>query len=239
MASLKNIISDGGLTELISKVKTALKGKSDTTHTHTDYIKKSGDTMTGYLKTPSVITFLNEDDPDDTSSFSKLWHAGSYHYISVTSGDAGITFAMSLDGIEITVMSDEKSTPRPVIRGIADPTNDNDAATKYYVDDKASALTPKIYPVTIYSREWTWNIDASSGTATITLAACTADWNPIVYLNTESATSDTLNDMITTFNGIIACETADGSVTFTTTVEPTADINVYLYVSGAVIVGDT
>lgn len=100
----------------------------------------------------------------------------------------------------------------------------------------ATSYNPKIYTVSIPSTSWVWDSDASTGTVSVDLADCAADWNPIVYLDTSSATASTLSDMLSCFNGIVECVTSAGSILFTTVVEPTVDLSIYLYVSDATLV---
>lgn len=98
-----------------------------------------------------------------------------------------------------------------------------------------------IYEVHLDISQCTTNDD---GTATliVSLEQCTSDWNPIICLNSSSATSDTFSAMYTCFNSIFSCITSDGALTFKfleLPTEPTSGIDVYIYVVNAGFYSET
>lgn len=95
MASLKNIISDGGLTELISKVKTALNGKSDTTHTHSLATASANGLMssTDKIKLDSIST----PNTYSITLSSSDWSSSAPYTQTVTV--SGVTSAIKLLGM--------------------------------------------------------------------------------------------------------------------------------------------
>ena len=95
MASLKNIISDGGLIELISKVKTALKSKSDTTHTHSPATTSANGFMSSADK--SKLDSMSAPNTYSITLFSSDWSSAAPYTQTVTV--SGVTSAIKLIGM--------------------------------------------------------------------------------------------------------------------------------------------
>lgn len=124
--------------------QTALDGKADKTDldaleetvngitggtTALPYVKKAGDTMTGTLKMENGAQVQIVG-----SGSSVIAHIAPF----ASGGDTGATFTLPGKNAGITLLPNDtvrigSNTPCPV-KNVADPTEDQDAATKHYVD---------------------------------------------------------------------------------------------------------
>ena len=104
-----------------SEVNTALNGKADRVHTHSEYYEKTGGNISGNADIDGTLTFNIEDEDYD----------------------AGIELkALPLDDNLGTIFQfqgfangEEATYYKPIIRNIATPHSDYDVANKKYVDD--------------------------------------------------------------------------------------------------------
>ena len=196
----KNIITDGALNQLITKIKGLIKTETG------KYLPLSGGTISGNLSLPHNAT-------------SKGGELSVYKLIvdDIIEFNGGTIVNDQLNKGGIAFYYNDELTRL----AIADPVGDEHAATKNYVDK-----FHRKYTTSIPTSDWAQDSSDSFYYATVSITGVLDTDIPELFCNTSSVTSDNISDYIKVYNMIIECESQADAIKFKAYDKPTVDLTV-------------
>lgn len=198
----KNILTDGAISQLITRIKSYAPSKQQMNTAIADAGKKYLEKENGTAKNLSLDGDIGTID------------------LNASAGDRGGKLTLSagplIKGIHV------------VLGGLADPTDNDEATTKAYVDK-----FHRIYTADIPASGWEQQFDdrlpsaALLYEATVSISGVLATDIPEVFLNTsEYTTTSGISNYIKAYNMIIRCESQADAIKFIAYDKPTVDLKV-------------